>query len=126
MTNKGLATSMNIKGTTNRDVFIYFLTHFLCPLLKKGDYVIIDNASIHKNEEVQKLIEKKGANLIFLPPYHPELNPIELAWNKIKHFLRKWKARTVDSLYDNYAKAIKLITEEDAVNFFEKTKEFRI
>ena len=126
MTTKGIVTAMNVEGTTNSHVFIYFLTHFLYPLLKDGDYVIIDNASIHKNEEVQNLIEKKGAKLIFLPPYHPELNPIELAWNKMKHFLRKWQSRTLDSLYDNYEKAIKLITESDALKFFEKTTEFRI
>jgi transposase len=124
MTNKGIQTAMNVKGTTNSDVFIYFLIHFLCPLLKKNDYVVIDNAAIHKNPKIQALIEEKEATLIFLPPYHPELNPIELAWNKIKQFLRKSQARTTESLYECYAKAIKLITEENAQNFFIKTNEF--
>jgi len=126
MNNKGIQVAMNIEGTTNANAFIYFLTHFLCPILKKGDYVVIDNAAIHKNEEIQMLIEKSEATLIFLPPYHPELNPIELAWNKIKYFLRKWRSRTVDSLYDCYAKALKLITQDNAQRFFEKTNEFLI
>ena len=70
-------------------VFLYFLKHFLCPLLAKGDYVVMDNASVHKVDEVQDLIQKTGAKLIYLPPYSPDLNPIELAWNKIKQYLRK-------------------------------------
>ncbi len=80
-------------------VFLYFLKYFLCPLLAEGDYVVMDNASVHKVDEVKDLIQKTGAKLIYLPPYSPDLNPIELAWNKIKQYLRKQRPRTVEALY---------------------------
>jgi len=126
MNNKGLQATMNIEGTTNKGVFLHFIQFFLCPILKKGDHVVIDNASIHKNEKVRQLIEKMGAKLIFLPPYHPDLNPIELAWNKIRHFLKKQKARTTEALYTAYEKSIQQITEKNAQDFFIKTDKFLI
>ena len=78
---------------------------------------MMDNASVHKVDEVKQLIEKLGASVVFLPPYIPDLNPIELAWNKIKTYLRKKRARTADELYEAYAKALKLVTVEDSKKF---------
>jgi len=124
MTKSGMATALNIEGTTNTLAFIYFLNHFLCPLLKKGTYVVVDNASIHKSDEVRELIEACGATLIYLPPYHPELNPIELAWNKMKTRLRKERARTKEQLYDIYSIALKTITPDNANEFFSKSMGF--
>ena len=126
MTNDGIQAALNIKGTTNGNAFIYFLKHCLCPLLINGDHVVIDNASIHKSEEVKTLIERTGAKLIYLPPYHPELNPIELAWNKIKLYLRKLRARTEETLYEAYAEALELITSSDAKRFFLKSLDVSI
>jgi transposase len=124
MTKSGMKTALNVEGTTNMLVFIYFITHFLSPLLKKGDYVVVDNASIHKSDEIKELIEACGATLIYLPPYHPELNPIELVWNKIKTRLRKERARTKEQLYDIYSKALKTITSDNTNKFFCKSMEF--
>ena len=105
-------------------VFLYFLQHFLCPLLSAGDYVVLDNASVHKVDDVKKLIEDTGAKMIYLPPYSPELNPIELAWNKMKTYIRKLRARTVETLYDAYADALELITPSDSKKFIEHAMGF--
>lgn len=126
MSASGMKTALNFEGTMTTDVFLYFLHHFLCPLLKAGDVVIMDNASVHKNEEVRNLIEATGAKLLYLPPYSPELNPIELAWNKIKQFLRQQKARTLDALYLAYADALKIISEQDARGFVNHAMRFAI
>jgi len=74
----------------------------------------MDNVSVHKVDEAQELIEKNGAKLIYLPPYSPDLNPIELAWNKIKQYLRKQRPRTVDTLYQAYAEGLKCISADNA------------
>jgi transposase len=126
MSADGMKTAMTFEGTMNTAVFLYFLQHFLCPLLKAGDVVIMDNAPVHKNDEVKTLIEATGATLLYLPPYSPELNPIELAWNKIKQLLRKQKARTLDSLYLAYANALKLISVHDAKGFVKHAMSFAI
>jgi len=98
LTSTGMKASFNYEGTMTGVVFLYFLQHFLCPLLSAGDYVVLDNASVHKVDDVKKLIEDTGAKIIYLPPYSPELNPIELAWNKMKTYIRKLRARTVETL----------------------------
>jgi transposase len=99
MSDSGIKTALNFEGTMTTEIFLYFLQHFLCPLLKVGDVVIMDNASVHKNDDIRHFIEVTGAKLLYLRAYSPELNPIELAWNKLKQFLRKQKARTLDALY---------------------------
>lgn len=113
----GIATALTIEGTLNGDVFLYFIEYCLCPLLKTGDCVVLDNATAHKVEGVRLLIESKGATLVYLPPYSPEFNAIELAWNKVRHYLRKQRARTVKQLHKVYFKALKLITPENAQAF---------
>jgi len=120
----GIETALNFEGTLNGTVFLYFLKHFLCPLLNEGDTVVLDNASPHRVAEVQETIEQTGARLIYLPPYHPDLNPIELAWNKMKHYLRKQRPRTTEDLYTAYAKALGHITEKDAEQFFKHAMSF--
>ncbi len=126
MSAQGMKTAMTFEGTMNTAVFLYFLQHFLCPLLTAGDVVMMDNASVHKNEAVKTLIEATGATLWYLPPYSPELNPIELAWNKIKQFLRKQKARTLDALYLAYTNALMLISVQDAKGFVYHAMRFAI
>ena len=124
LTTSGMKAAFNYEGTMTGLVFLYFLQHFLCPLLSKGDYIVMDNASVHKVAEVKQLIEATGAKVIYLPPYSPELNPIELAWNKMKTYLRKQRARTVDALYNVYAEALESITLSDSERFIDHAMRF--
>lgn len=97
---------------------MYFLEHFLCPVLQPGQSVIVDNAKAHQVEQARELIESKGARLVYLAPYSPDLKPIELAWSKVKHFLPKARARTVEALYQALAEALATITADHAAAFF--------
>lgn len=124
LTEDGIKTALNFEGTMTGAVFLYFIENYLCPILKAGDYVVMDNASVHKVKGVKELIEKVGAKVIYLPPYSPELNPIELAWNTIKQFLRKQQARTVDNLYQAYADALKAISTIDSKLFINHSMKF--
>ena len=126
LSSSGIETAFNFEGTLNGTLFLYFLRHFLCPLLSKGDTVVLDNASPHKVTEVKDIIEATGARLVYLPPYHPDLNPIELAWNKMKHNLRQQRPRTTEDLYDAYTRALEGITKRDAGRFFEHAMGFLI
>ena len=124
LSTSGIKTALNFEGTLNGDLFLYFLTHFLCPLLSEGDTVVLDNASPHKVSGVREIIEKTGANIVYLPPYHPDLNPIELAWNKMKQHLRKQRPRTSEALYNAYSEALKCITQRDAGRFIDHAMAF--
>lgn len=103
---EGLKTAWCVEGTLNAEVFLFFLQHVLLPLLQPGDLVLLDNAKAHHIEQVREWIEQAGAHVVSLPPYSPELNPIELAWSKVKHFLRKAQARTKEALYQAIAEAL--------------------
>jgi hypothetical protein len=87
-------------------------------IIASGDVVVMDNLSSHKIEGVRQLIEKAGAEVLYLPPYSPDLNPIEKAWSKLKQILRSAKARTKDALEKAIAKAIRLITPDNAKAWF--------
>ena len=115
MSINGIETAMCFEGTLNTVVFLYFIEHFLVPVLTSKHVVVMDNASVHKNTDVLEMIENTGASLIYLPPYSPEFNPIEMAWSKLKQYLRKTKARTKDALYDAIARGLKLITSDNAM-----------
>jgi transposase len=110
------------EGTWNGTVFLYFLEHFLGPLLKPGQCVILDNASPHNVEGVRELIESTGASSLYLPPYSPDYNAIEWAWSKVKAYLRKEKARTVDALYQALAQALDTISPADALHFVQHAR----
>ncbi|OQK18626.1 hypothetical protein AU255_12685 [Methyloprofundus sedimenti] len=86
----------------------------------------MDNASVHKVDEIKDLIQKTGAKLIYLPPYSPDLNPIELAWNKIKQYLRKQRPRTVEALYQAYAEGLRCISTDNAQSFVNHSMKFAI
>jgi transposase len=118
MTINAMLTAMCFEGTLNGHVFLFFLKHFLCPLLRPGQIVILDNAKAHIVEGVRELIESKGARLLYLPPYSPDLNPIELAWSKIKQVLRQARARTVAALYQALSQTRTTITPDNATAFF--------
>ena len=116
---EGLIASMSFEGTLDGSVFLYFLENILVPHLRSGNVVICDNAAAHKVENVQELIESKGARVVYLPPYSPDLSPIELYWSKFKQFLKKAKSRTKESLHQAISNAINAITKEDAKAWFE-------
>ena len=116
LSSEGLKTALCFEGTLNGAVFLYFLEHFLCPLLKPGQYVILD-VSPHTVEGVREFIEKTGASLLYLPPYSPDYNAIEWAWSKVKAYVRQVKARTVDALYQALAQALDTISPADALHF---------
>lgn len=110
---------MCFEGTLNRNVFLSFLEHFLCPRLKPGQWVVMDNASAHHGEEVVHCIKQTGAQVLYLPPSSPEYNPIELAWSVVKHTLKKLKARTKEALYEAWSIALKAISPAQAKRFFQ-------
>ena len=115
----GSTACMVVDGSTNKEVFQAYVQHILLPTLKPGDIVVLDNLSAHKNQETRDLIESVGAELWFLPPYSPDLNPIEKMWSKIKSILRTLKARTEESLINAIAKALEAVTTSDAKGWFE-------
>jgi transposase len=114
----GSTACMVVDGATNKDIFRAYVEHILLPTLKAGDIVVLDNLSAHKNKQVKDMLESAGAQLWFLPPYSPDLNPIEQMWSKIKAILRRLKARTEGALIDAIAKALDAITDNDARGWF--------
>jgi len=85
---RGMIATMTIEAATDREIFLAYLDEVLCPKLRIGDVVIMDNLSSHKVQGVRERIEAAGAQLLYLPPYSPDLNPIEKAWAKLKQLLR--------------------------------------
>jgi len=119
MSLKGIVASMTIEEATDGDIFLAFVEKILCPALKPGDVVVMDNLSSHKIKGVRQQIEKAGGEVLYLPPYSPDLNPIEKAWSKLKQLLRSAKARTKEALEKAIAEAISLITPDNANAWFD-------
>jgi len=118
LTTQGVLASMTIESPTDGDVFLAFLEQVLGPRLEPGHLVILDNLAAHKVEGVGQLIESRGAQLLYLPPYSPDFNPIEQAWSKLKQLLRGAKARLLDQLEPAVAHAIATITCDNALGYF--------
>lgn len=114
----GIRALMTVEGGTDAEVFESFVVHVLVPTLKPGDIVILDNVGAHKPPAILQHIRDAGASVIFLPPYSPDLNPIELCWSKLKQILKGLGARTVEALDAAIAQAMKLITPDDAEAWF--------
>lgn len=114
----GLVASMTIPGSINTGIFLTFVTQVLAPQLWKGAIVVMDNLRVHHAECVRVAIEAVGAKVKFLPPYSPDLSPIELCWSKLKQFLRSSEARTLESLNQAMTKAVHSITEDDTFGWF--------
>ena len=114
----GIAAPMTINGAVDGVIFKVYVQEVLSPTLKAGDVVIMDNLPAHKVSGISELIQAQGAKLIYLPPYSPDLNPIEKCWSKIKTYLRKTKARTREELEKALREALLLITEADAQGWF--------
>ena len=109
---------MSIEGATDRDVFHEYVRCVLVPNLRPGDRVVLDNLAAHGDARARRLIEQAGARLVFLPPYSPDLNPIEKMWSKIKTSLRASKARTSEALQTAIGQALAGITARDAIGWF--------
>ena len=118
MSISGIGPSLAVEGATNREVFETYVERVLAPRLRPGQVVVMDNLSAHKGDKVKELIEEQGCELIYLPPYSPDFNPIEEAFAKIKGLVRKSEARSREVLVDAIGKGISMVTAEDARGFF--------
>ncbi len=119
MTLDGMGETMAVEGSTDQEVFDAYVEHVLAPTLETGQVVILDNLSAHKPARVRELIECRGCELIYLPSYSPDLNPIEEAFAKIKSILRQAGARTKDALVEVLGEALSAISAQDARGYFE-------
>jgi transposase len=115
---QGIEAMMTIEGATDADLFRVYIEQVLRPTLHPGDIVIMDNLRAHKATGIREAIEQTGARLLFLPPYSPDLSPIERGWAKLKTSLRKAKARTREALDTAITKALRTITATDAHGWF--------
>lgn len=117
----GLIAPLAIDGAMNGDVFVGYITQHLAPLLKPGDIVVMDNLPSHKRKEARQAIQAVGAQLVFLPPYSPDFNPIEQVISKIKRLLRTAKQRTVDGLQQCFGQLLDCFDESECRNYFQNS-----
>lgn len=113
---EGVRCSTVVDGAVNGDVFEAFVGQVLVPQLRPGDVVILDNLSSHKRDRTRRLIESAGAQLLFLPPYSPDYNPIEMVFAKVKQLLRSLACRTREALWQAMQSVLDQVTASDAVN----------
>ena len=109
---------MAVVGSATKAVFESYVERALAPSLSPGRVVVMDNLSAHKGERVRELVEACGCELLFLPPYSPDLNPIEEAFSKVKGLLRKAEARSREALIEALGRALDAVTVQDARGFF--------
>jgi transposase len=114
----GLGATGVFNGAINGEMFLAYVEQVLVPTLKPGDVVIMDNLRCHKVAGVREAIEAAGASVMFIPPYSPDLNPIELAFAKLKALLRARAIRTVDALWNALGNLVDCFTPEECANFF--------
>jgi transposase len=119
MSMEGMGPSLAVEGATNSQVFQTYVERVLAPTLRRGQVVVMDNLSAHKGERVRELIEGRGCDLLYLPPYSPDYNPIEEAFSKIKALIRKAEARSREALLEAIGTAISALSAEDARGYFE-------
>lgn len=115
----GWVASMTIEGPTDTDVFLAFLDHVLCPKLEPGQVVVMDNLAAHKVGGVSERILATGADILYLPPYSPDFNPIEKCWAQAKQYLRAAKARTIPALEQAIATALEELTSHQIAAYFQ-------
>jgi transposase len=118
ITLRGLGPCLAVEGATTREVFETYLERVLAPTLGPGQMVVMDNLSAHKGGRVKKIIEGKGCELLYLPPYSPDFNPIEQAFSKVKGLLRRARARTREALIEAMGLALSAVLARDARGFF--------
>jgi transposase len=114
MSLSGMGESMCLEGATDAKAFEAYVEHFLAPSLSEGQLVVMDNLGAHRPRRIRELIEARGAELVFVPSYSPDLNPIEQAFSKIKNILRKLGARTHEALLEAMEVALSKVTPSDA------------
>jgi transposase len=109
---------MVIDGAINGELFLAYTNQILLPTLHEGDIVVLDNLSSHKVAGVRKAIESVGAKILYLPPYSPDFNPIELVFSKLKTLLRKLKLRTMEELWKNLGELCNIFTPNECYNYY--------
>ena len=114
----GMFATMTVEAATDADIFLAYLDQVLCPRLQPGHVVVMDNLSAHKVAGVRERLQQRGAQLLYLPPYSPDLNPIEKAWAKLKQLLRATKARSAETLDQAITNALPNITPSNATACF--------
>ncbi len=114
----GMGESVAMEGATDAEAFEAYVGQLLAPTLQEGQVVVLDGLGAHRTQRVRELIEARGAELVFLPPYSPDLNPIEEAFSKIKQLVRKAGARTREALVEAIGRALAAVTPEDAAGWF--------
>jgi len=114
----GMTAPMVLDGAMDGPAFTAWVREVLVPTLRPGDIVVMDNLPAHRRAEVGLAIAAAGAHLLYLPPYSPDLNPIEMAFAKLKALLRRAAARSLDALWDAIADALATFTPQECVNFF--------
>ena len=115
---EGMGPSLAVEGATTSRVFETYVERLLAPTLRPGQVVVMDNLGAHRPRRVRELIEERDCELIYLPPYSPDLNPIEEALSKIKHILRKIAARTKEALIEAMGWALGAVSAQDVRGFF--------
>jgi transposase len=114
----GMGPSMAVEGGTTSQVFETYVERVLAPALKPGQIVVMDRLGAHRPERIRELIEFKGCELLYLPSYSPDLNPIEEAFAKVKHLLREIGARSKDALIKAMGRALGAVSVQDVCGFF--------
>jgi len=114
----GLSAPMVIDGAINGKYFLAYVEQILLPTLREGEIVVLDNLSSHKVAGVKELIESAGAEVLYLPPYSPDFNPIENVFSKLKTMLRKLKSRTMEDLWNNLGKLCDIFSPVECYNYF--------
>ncbi len=125
MSLEGMGPCVAVVGSTTAAVFEAYVEQALAPTLLPGQVVVMDNLSSHKGERVRELVEGRGCELLYLPPYSPDLNPIEEAFSKLKALLRQAGARTREALVEALGQALDAVTARDARGFFGRPRVLR-
>lgn len=115
----GIVAMMYLEHAVNADSFISFVEKLLLDKVKRGYYVILDNVRFHKDKKVRELIESKGAHVVFLPPYSPDLSPIEKMWSKIKEIMKRLMPRSKAEFHNALCAGLSEVTSEDCESWFE-------
>lgn len=115
---RGLVAPLRLIGSMTADVFEAYIEQFVGPELREGDIVIVDNLSAHKSKSVAALVARAGATLRYLPPYSPDLSPIEPCWSKVKEHIRAAAARTIEVLDEAIVRALRAVSTADARGWF--------
>ena len=118
ITSGGVGPCLAVEGSTTRGVFETYLEQVLAPSLRPGQVIVVDNLSAHKGGRVREIVKEAGCDLVYLPPYSPDSNPIEEAFSKVKGLLRKAQARTREALIGAIGRALDAVTTRDIRGFF--------